>query len=94
MDDIDAFERGEIRSKPTTAQDAFDIYKRDQDVRGQAKSNNYKANNNSIYRILKAFVKHFGPNRRYETVRKLICESSIKFSVFVLSFARIPRAHT
>ena|ERR1700686_2630948 len=63
MDDIDASERGEIRCKPTTTQEAFDIYKRDQDIRGQAKSNNYKANNNSIYRILKDFVKHFGPNR-------------------------------
>lgn len=63
MDDIDASERGEIRCKPTTTQEAFDIYKRDQDIRGQAKSNNYKANNNSIYRILRDFVKHFGPNR-------------------------------
>src|SRR5712671_7098711 len=40
MDDMDASERGEIRCKPTTTQEVFDIYKRDQDIRGQAKSNN------------------------------------------------------
>src|SRR5262245_35347542 len=45
MDDIDATERGEIRSRPTSAQEAFDIYKRDQDIRGRFKSTNYKANN-------------------------------------------------
>ena len=39
MDDIDASERGEVRLKPTTAQEAFEIYKRDQSVR--AKQNSY-----------------------------------------------------
>jgi hypothetical protein len=63
MDDIDALERGEIRVKPTTAQEAFEIYKRNQDIRGQAKSYNYRANNEAIYKILRDFVKHFGPNR-------------------------------
>jgi integrase len=63
MDDLDALERGEIRVKPTTAQEAFEIYKRDQDIRGQAKSYNYRANNEAIYKILRDFVKHFGPNR-------------------------------
>ena len=29
MDDIDASERGEVRVKPTTTQEAFEIYKRD-----------------------------------------------------------------
>lgn len=63
IDDIDAAERGEIRVRPTTAQEAFEIYKRQQDVRGQAKSNNYKANSNLTYRILRGFVEHFGPKR-------------------------------
>ena len=63
MDDIDALERGEVRVKSTTAQEAFEIYKRDQDIRGQAKSYNYRANNEAIYKILRDFVKHFGPNR-------------------------------
>src|SRR6185295_16651846 len=63
MDDIDASERGEVRVKPTTAQEAFEIYKRDQDIRGQAKSYNYRANNESSYKILRDFVQPFGPNR-------------------------------
>ncbi|HXI22936.1 MAG TPA: tyrosine-type recombinase/integrase, partial [Pyrinomonadaceae bacterium] len=63
MDDIDALERGEIRVKPTTAQEAFEIYKREQDIRGQAKSYNYRANNESIYKVVRDFVQHFGPNR-------------------------------
>jgi hypothetical protein len=36
MDDINALDRGEIRVKPTTAQEALEIYRRDQDIRGQA----------------------------------------------------------
>ncbi|HBB97318.1 MAG TPA: hypothetical protein DC054_18220 [Blastocatellia bacterium] len=63
LDDIDAAERGEFRVKPTTAQEAFDIYKREQDIRGKAKSYNYRANNEAIYKILRDFLKYFGPNR-------------------------------
>ena len=36
MDDINALDRCEIRVKPTTAQEALEIYKRDQDIRGRA----------------------------------------------------------
>jgi hypothetical protein len=35
MNDIDATERGEIRTKPTTAQEALNIYRRNLEVRAR-----------------------------------------------------------
>src|SRR6476620_4934221 len=44
MNDIDAEERGEIRCKPTTAQEALNIYRRNQEVRARDKGYQYAHN--------------------------------------------------
>ena len=63
MNDIDAEERGEIRSKPTTAQDALNIYRRNLEVRARDKGYQYAHNVRSNCKVIQDFVDHFGPNR-------------------------------
>jgi integrase len=63
MNDIDTAERGEIRTKPTTAQEALNIYRHNLNVRARDKDYQYAHNVKSICKILQEFVDHFGPNR-------------------------------
>ncbi len=63
MNDLDAAERGEIRSKPTTAQEALNIYRHNLNVRARDKEYQYAHNVKSTCKILQEFVDHFGPNR-------------------------------
>lgn len=63
MNDIDAEERGEIRSKPTTAQEALNIYRRNLDVRARDKGYQYAHNVRSNCKVIQEFVNYFGPNR-------------------------------
>ena len=63
MNDIDATERGEIRTKPTTAQEALNIYRRNLEVRARDKSYQYGHNVRSNCKVIQEFVDHFGPNR-------------------------------
>jgi len=63
MEDVDAEERGEIRTKPTTAQEALEIYRRELKIRAQTKDYNYAHTNNSTLKIIQEFVDHFGPTR-------------------------------
>lgn len=58
MDDIDATERGEVRTKPTTAQDALNIYKRNLEIRAKDKDCQYAHNVPRIVRYtLRAVLK-------------------------------------
>ncbi|HVQ39304.1 MAG TPA: tyrosine-type recombinase/integrase [Pyrinomonadaceae bacterium] len=63
MNDLDAEERGETRTKPTTAQEALTIYRHNLDVRARDKDYQYGHNVKSNCKILQEFVDHFGPNR-------------------------------
>jgi len=63
MNDLDAAERGEIRTKPTTAQEALNIYRHNLNVRARDKDYQYAHNVKSNCKILQEFVDHFGPNR-------------------------------
>jgi integrase len=63
MNDIDAGERGEIRSKPTTAQEALNIYRRNLEVRARDKGYQYAHNVRSNCKVIQEFVNYFGPNR-------------------------------
>jgi hypothetical protein len=63
MNDIDALERGEVRIKPTTMQDALDLFKRKQDVRSVEKSYAYGVHAHSTINRLQEFVDRFGPKR-------------------------------
>ena len=63
MNDVDALERGEIRCKPTTAQEALNIYRRKLEVRSKDKSYQYGHNLRSNCKIVQEFVDHFGSNR-------------------------------
>lgn len=63
MSNIDAFERGEVRVKPTTMQDALDLYTRKQDVRSVEKSYAYGVHAKATVKRLQEFVDQFGPNR-------------------------------
>lgn len=63
MNDIDAEERGEIRSKPTTAQEALDIYRRNLEVRARDKGYQYGHNVRSNCKVIQDFVDYFGPKR-------------------------------
>jgi len=71
MDDIDALERGEVRIKPTTMQDALDLFKRKQDVWSTEKSYSYGVHAHSTINRLQEFVDQFGPNR---LVREITAE--------------------
>ncbi|MGI9068362.1 MAG: tyrosine-type recombinase/integrase [Pyrinomonadaceae bacterium] len=63
MDEIDAAERGEVRSKPTTAQEALNIYRRNLEVRAKDKDYQYGHNVRSNCKVLQEFVDRFGPCR-------------------------------
>jgi len=63
MDDIDATLRGEIRVKPTTAQEALNIYKRNLEVRAKDKGYQYGHNVRSNCKVLQEFVDRFGASR-------------------------------
>lgn len=63
MQDMDAAERGEIRVKPTTMQDALDLFKRKQDVRAVEKSYSYGVHSRATINRLQEFVDQFGPGR-------------------------------
>src|SRR3990172_7554685 len=63
MDDVDAEERGEVRVKLTTCQDALGIYRRNLEVKAKEKPHNYGANIAWYCQILQEFVDRFGPNR-------------------------------
>lgn len=63
MNDLDAAERGEIRTKPTTAQEALNIYRHNLNVRARDKDYQYAHNIKSNCKILQEFVNQFGPNR-------------------------------
>jgi integrase len=63
MNDIDATERGEVRTKPTTAQEALNIYKRNLEIRAKDKDYQYAHNVRSNCKVLQEFVDRFGPSR-------------------------------
>ncbi|HEY6803704.1 MAG TPA: tyrosine-type recombinase/integrase [Pyrinomonadaceae bacterium] len=63
MDDVDATERGEVRTKPTTAQEALNIYKRNLEVRAKDKDYQYGHNVRSNCKVLQEFVDRFGSTR-------------------------------
>lgn len=63
MNDIDALERGEVRYKPTTAQEALNIYRRSLEVKSNEKGYQYAHNVKSNCKVLQEFVNYFGPNR-------------------------------
>jgi integrase len=63
MNEVDALERGEIRCKPTTAQEALNIYRRKLEVRSKDKGYQYGHNLRSNCKIVQEFVDRFGPNR-------------------------------
>ncbi len=71
MDEIDALERGEVRIKPTTMQDALDLFKRKQDVRSSEKPYAYGVHAHSTIKRLQEFVDQFGPKR---LVREITAE--------------------
>src|SRR2546423_14465284 len=56
MNDRDALERGEVRVKPTTMQEALDLFKRKQDVRSVEKSYSYGVHARSTIKRLQEFV--------------------------------------
>jgi integrase len=61
--DVDAVIRGEVRCKPTTAQEALNIYRRKLEVRARDKARQYHHNVNSNCKVLQDFVDEFGPTR-------------------------------
>ena len=63
MVDIDAVERGEIRTKPTTCQDALNIYRRNLEVRAKDKGYQYTHNLRSNCKIIQEFIDRFGSDR-------------------------------
>ena len=63
MNDIDALERGEVRCKPTTAQEALNIYRRSLEVKSNEKGYQYAHNVKSNCKVIQEFVNYFGPNR-------------------------------
>jgi len=52
INDIDAEERGEIRSKPTTAQEALNIYRRNLEVQARDKGYQYAHNVRSNCKVI------------------------------------------
>jgi integrase len=63
MNDIDAAERGETYTKPTTAQEALNIYRRNLEIRARDKDYQYAHNVRSNCKVIQEFVDRFGPNR-------------------------------
>ncbi|HXD30112.1 MAG TPA: hypothetical protein VN643_03285 [Pyrinomonadaceae bacterium] len=60
--DVDAVIRGEVRCKPTTAQEALNIYRRKLEVRARDKARQYHHNVNSNCKVLQDFVDQFWTN--------------------------------
>lgn len=71
MSDIDALERGEVRTKPTTMQEALELFSRKQRVRSVEKSYAYGVHAEATIKRLQEFVDSFGRNR---LVRELTAE--------------------
>ena len=69
MNDIDAAERGEIHTKPTTAQEALTIYRRNLEIRARDKDYQYAHNVRSNCKVIQEFVDRFGPNRLIQNGR-------------------------
>lgn len=63
MNEIDATERGEVHTRPTTAQEALNIYKHNLEVRAKDKDYQYSHNVRSNCKVLQEFVDRFGPSR-------------------------------
>src|SRR5882724_4456402 len=63
MSEIDALERGEVRVKPTTMQDALNLFKRKQEIRSVEKSYAYGVHATATVKRLQEFVDRFGPKR-------------------------------
>ena len=63
MNEIDATERGEVHTKPTTAQEALNIYKHNLEVRAKDKDYQYGHNMRSNCKVLQEFVDRFGASR-------------------------------
>ena len=63
MNDVDARERGEVRCKPTTAQEALSIYRHNLEVRARDKGYQYGHNVKSSCKVLQEFVDFFRPAR-------------------------------
>lgn len=53
MDDIDALERGEVRCKPSTILDAYNLYKEQQDAIAARKNYRYQMSEASVFKLLK-----------------------------------------
>ena len=67
----DATERGEVRTNPTTAQEALNIYKRNLEVRAKDKDYQYAHNVRSNCKVLQEFVDQFHWNKG---VRPSVCQ--------------------
>ena len=78
MADVDAVHRGEFRGKPTTAQDALNIYRRKLEVIARDKGNQYGHNVRSNCKVLQEFVTAFGPTRLVRETLRQTCASFIK----------------
>jgi len=63
MDDIDDDAKGITRSKPTTAQEALEIYRRQLDIQARSRNAAYADNATFTCKIVQQFVDHFGPTR-------------------------------
>jgi integrase len=63
MDDIDEAARGNPRLKPTSAQEALEIYKHALEVKARTKSNSYARNNKYKCGVIQEFVDQFGKTR-------------------------------
>lgn len=71
MSDIDALERGEVRTKPTTNAEALELFSRKQRVRSVEKSYAYGVHAEATIKRLQESVDSFGPSR---LVRELTAE--------------------
>jgi len=85
MSDADALERGEVRIKPTTMQEALDLFERKQTVRSVEKSYAYGIHAHATIRRLQEFVEQFGPNRLVreitaEDIKEWMHETTVKSS--------------
>ena len=63
MQDIDDKARGKSTLKPTSAQEALEIYKHALEVKARTKSDSYARNNKYKCGVIQEFVDKFGPTR-------------------------------
>lgn len=68
MNDVDAEERGEVRTAPTTCGEALKIYRRKLEVRAKDKPHGYGANIAWYCQVLQEFVDSFGPSRQVRAI--------------------------